>query len=243
MIVLTATRVQNPIGPCWVPLHSVGVVTARFALEGRRELYLAFLEVLGYVAQLPLDVELIVLVEYVKHILRHGLNYRFLNAIDSIIEVSHQNKQVRLHAQRHDLVLISRAADELSNHLVDVIVPLVHSVLPRVEVSVDEDQFLACDRELRLDSALVAHHATPARRDGVRLNLTDQRYQLDVGENDQVRRLQRDRPHHGEFVPQARLDQLVHRLLVRLEDGAHDGAERFLRPNHVEVVMHVLWKE
>ena len=130
LVLLTATRVQNPVGPCRVSLHSEGIVIAGLALESRRELYLAFLEVLGYIAQLPFDVELIVLVEYVKHILRHGLNYRFLNAIDSIIEVSHQNKQVRLHTQRHDLVLIFRAADELSNHLVDVIIPLVHSVLP-----------------------------------------------------------------------------------------------------------------
>ena len=82
---ITAAIVQNSVRPCRISFHAVGVVITGFALKSWREFYFTLLEVLWNVSKLPLDEQLIVLVQHIKHVLRHGLYYRLLNAIDSIV--------------------------------------------------------------------------------------------------------------------------------------------------------------
>ena len=100
----------------------------RLTLESRREGDLAFLEVLRHIANGPFNVQLVTVNEHIIAVLPHRLHDRGLEAIDSIVQVSHEYQNIGKRRLRQDLRRRGALVDELAKYLGYVMVSFADTV-------------------------------------------------------------------------------------------------------------------
>ena len=204
---------------------------------------------LGHVTKRFFHQELVWIDQQVISVFPHGLHDRWLEAVDSIVEIAHEEYHVRqLGRFWHDLnsILCGNAAhrpmvNELSHYLLDICVAFRDTVDTRMQMRIDEAHRGVHQVKLDHNSSFVSNHVFESSCNQIGLDVVYEWADPLMRENNKVCRLETNWANLDIVVTKALLYHLIHQFLARREHAPDYRFKCLLCTYHVDVMIDALW--